>query len=212
MKIFDTLVSPILLYACEVIGFEKNDNIEKVHLQFLLKVRTTTPNYLVYGELGRFPLIINIKCRMLTYWNNLLSSDKLSSKFASLLFKLKAKDMQKDKWINFIKSTFDEIGLSFIFSDQLHVSTEWLKINAKQILCDQFVQKWNAELANTSRGLFYLSFKKEFIVEPYLLRLNLYQRSFITKLRLSNVKFPIETGRWKNIPRNSRICENVPWV
>jgi hypothetical protein len=46
LKIFDTLVSPILLYACEVIVFDKNDNIEKVHLQFLkniLRVRTTTP-------------------------------------------------------------------------------------------------------------------------------------------------------------------------
>jgi hypothetical protein len=32
-KIVDTLVSPVLLYACEVIGFDKNDNIEKVHLQ-----------------------------------------------------------------------------------------------------------------------------------------------------------------------------------
>ena len=53
LTIFDTLVSPIILHACEVIGFDKNDNIEKVHLQFLkniLRVRTTTPNYLVYGE------------------------------------------------------------------------------------------------------------------------------------------------------------------
>lgn len=32
LKIFDTLVSPILLYSCEVIGFDKNENIEKVHL------------------------------------------------------------------------------------------------------------------------------------------------------------------------------------
>ena len=50
LKIFDTLVSPILLYACEVIKFDKNDNIGKVHVQFLkniLRVRTTTPNYLV---------------------------------------------------------------------------------------------------------------------------------------------------------------------
>jgi hypothetical protein len=35
LKMFDTLVSPILLYACEVIEFDINDNIEKVHLQFL---------------------------------------------------------------------------------------------------------------------------------------------------------------------------------
>ena len=53
LKIVDALVSPILLYACEVIKFDKNDNIEKVHLQFLkniLRVRTITPNYLAYGE------------------------------------------------------------------------------------------------------------------------------------------------------------------
>jgi hypothetical protein len=57
-KIFDALVAPILLYGSEVLGFEKNDNIEKVHLQFLKKnlgVRITTPNFLVYGELGRYP-------------------------------------------------------------------------------------------------------------------------------------------------------------
>jgi hypothetical protein len=54
LKIVDALVSPILLYACEVIKFDKNDNIGKVHVQFLkniLRVRTTTPNYLVDGIL-----------------------------------------------------------------------------------------------------------------------------------------------------------------
>jgi hypothetical protein len=70
LKIFDALVAPTLLYGSEVLGFEKNDNIEKVHLQFLKKisrVRITTPNFLVYGELGRYPLIVNIKCRMLRF-------------------------------------------------------------------------------------------------------------------------------------------------
>jgi hypothetical protein len=41
----------------------KNENIEKVHFQFLKRivgVRVTTPNCLVYGELGRYPLDINI--------------------------------------------------------------------------------------------------------------------------------------------------------
>ena len=88
LKIFDTLVSPILLYACEVIGFDKNDNIEEVHLQFLkniLRVRTTTPNHLVYDELDRFPLVIDIKCRMLTFWNKLISSNKLSSNDSSFV-------------------------------------------------------------------------------------------------------------------------------
>jgi hypothetical protein len=74
LKIVDTLVSPILIYACEVNEFDKN----------ILRMRTTTPNYLVYGELGRFPLIIDMNCRTLTFWNKLISSNKLSSKIARL--------------------------------------------------------------------------------------------------------------------------------
>ena len=34
LKIVDTLVSSILLYVCEVIGFDKNDNIEKSIFSF----------------------------------------------------------------------------------------------------------------------------------------------------------------------------------
>jgi hypothetical protein len=46
LKILDALVAPILLYGCEILGIGNNDNIEKVHLQFLkriLNVRATTP-------------------------------------------------------------------------------------------------------------------------------------------------------------------------
>ena len=55
-----------------------------------------------------------------------------------------------------------------------------------------------------SRG--QLSFKSNFIIEPYLLRLKPIHRMFITKLRLSNITFPIETGGWRNIPRANRLC------
>ena len=34
LKLFDSLVSPILLYASEVWGFENKESIEKVHLQW----------------------------------------------------------------------------------------------------------------------------------------------------------------------------------
>jgi hypothetical protein len=40
------------------------------------------------------------------------------------------------KWIDFIKKTFDEIGLSFIFTNQLEINPNWIKVHAKQILCD----------------------------------------------------------------------------
>ena len=60
----DWTISPILLYASEVWGFENKESIEKVHLQFcknILKVRSATPNYMVYGELGRHPMEVMVK-------------------------------------------------------------------------------------------------------------------------------------------------------
>jgi hypothetical protein len=48
------MVEPILLYGCAIWGFENLKVLEQVHLMFckrILKVRSTTPNYMVYGEL-----------------------------------------------------------------------------------------------------------------------------------------------------------------
>ena len=41
----------------------------------------------------------------------------------------------------------------------------------------------------------------------YLTRLTEVHRKFITKLRVNNIKFPIETGRCRNINREDRICQ-----
>ena len=63
LDLFDKMVKPILLYGCEVWGFSNNDIIEKVHLKFcklLLHLKSSTPSYMIYGELGRYPLEKNI--------------------------------------------------------------------------------------------------------------------------------------------------------
>jgi hypothetical protein len=60
LKLLNSLVAPVLLYASEIWSFENKNSIERVHLQFcksILKVRNSTPKFLVYGELGRFPLV-----------------------------------------------------------------------------------------------------------------------------------------------------------
>ena len=71
LKLFDSIVLPILTYSCEVWGFENCAEIEKVHLRFckkILKVRQTTSNYMVYGKLGRYPLNIHSNVRMIGFW------------------------------------------------------------------------------------------------------------------------------------------------
>jgi hypothetical protein len=55
----------------------------------ILGVRTSTPNVMVYGELGRYPIELKIKIKMLCFWNKIVGNpDKLSGKIYRLLFKL----------------------------------------------------------------------------------------------------------------------------
>ena len=53
---------------------------------------------------------------------------------------------------------------------------------------------------------FYKVVKKDFKFEEYLIRLSKQDRVYITKLRTSNLKLPIETGRWNNIAKELRLC------
>ena len=71
------------------LGFGKNDIIERVHLKFcklLLRQKVSTPNFMVYGELGWYPLDIDIKVRMISYWCKLIQGKQ--SKLSTIQYKL----------------------------------------------------------------------------------------------------------------------------
>ena len=70
LDLFDKMVKPVLLYGCELCRYGNVDIIERVHLKFckmLLHMKSSTPSFMVYGELGRYPLPIDIKIRMVSY-------------------------------------------------------------------------------------------------------------------------------------------------
>ena len=121
LKLFDFMIAPILLYDSEIWGFENTNIIEKVHLKFckrILNIKSCTPNFMVYGELGRFPLEIDIKLRMLSFYSRMMKNEnKLSSIMFKLMYGLHRSGVCHFKWIEYVKSIFDSCGQSYIFTD-----------------------------------------------------------------------------------------------
>ncbi len=77
-QLFDSFVSAILSYGCEVWGHTKSKEMERIHLKFcktILGVKRSTSNVGVYGELGRYPLYISRYTRILKYWFKLIKTD-----------------------------------------------------------------------------------------------------------------------------------------
>ena len=123
LKLFDTTVLPILLYGSEVWGYSSLDLIEKLHLKFckiLLVVKKSTANVMVYGELGRLPLSVHVKSRMLNYWFHIVSTtdSKLSCILYKLMYNMHIKNQIEFKWIKFVEENLNHLGLSNIWTNQ----------------------------------------------------------------------------------------------
>ena len=76
-KLFDIMVGSVLNYSAEVWGNNEAKDIEILHTKFcrwILQVRKSTNLSGLYGELGRFPLIVYRKISMIRYWIKILSS------------------------------------------------------------------------------------------------------------------------------------------
>lgn len=208
------MVKPILLYGSEVWGFSKNIQcLEKVQLKFcklLLKLKASTPSYMVYGELGIFPLKIDIKVRTISYWTRLLSGKEIKLPYISykLLYKLFIDENYDNSWIKYVKHILDETGYSYIWTQQIFQNSDWLIAAIKNRLCEQFVQEWHSLLQNSPKALNYRLFKDTFEFEHYLNILEDKDIYSFCKFRTSNHKLPIETGRWNNIDRENRVCTN----
>ena len=68
-----------------------------------------------YGEIGRAPIDVVINVRMISFWNKLLTySQKLSSILYRIMYMLSQRENVNFKWINHIKSIFDNVGLNYL--------------------------------------------------------------------------------------------------
>ena len=63
--VLDTLVVPIIEYFCEIWGWMEGKELEQSHKKICKYIPATAANIAVYGELGKFPLVIRRKIRIL---------------------------------------------------------------------------------------------------------------------------------------------------
>ena len=73
LHLFNSMVVPIMMYGSEVWGYTDLKLIERLQLRFckiILKVKKSTPNSMVLGELGVYPIELYIKNRMLSFGLN----------------------------------------------------------------------------------------------------------------------------------------------
>ena len=101
IKLFNSVVKPIILYGCEIWSFSKNDSSRQISIE------KSTTSVMIRGETESYPMSCDITYRVLTFCLRLVQTTKSDKMFLS--------NKYSHPWISYVKSSLDNIGLSFIF-------------------------------------------------------------------------------------------------
>ena len=129
LSLLDKLVVPILLYCSEVWGIYNNRDIANLHLKFckiILGVKQTCDTS-VLGELGRYPLSLICKERVLKNWIKIMNNEN------SPMHRICIEQLNSNNekcWAYSVKKLIDNLGFSNIW-DNFDKNTNYLPYKTK---------------------------------------------------------------------------------
>lgn len=236
LKMFDQLVLPIMIYGCEIWAagdimkllklnvtstFENTyDKIpqEKLNVhfcKFLLGMSAKSCNIAALGELGRYPIFIKALTRMMKYYARIKNMPKNSLMGDALQDMEHRSGRGKHTWNKAVQNIMDCLGLDLEQTCKDIAKSEYTKKKTghriQNLLENRYLDFWEGQMSMQHGKLdLYACLKSKFGYENYLdeVKINSHQRA-LTKLRTSNHRLNVETGRYKRpyIARHERICE-----
>jgi hypothetical protein len=211
-QILDSMVSSILNYGSELWGFHPAEGIERLHYKFcklLLGVKRSTNNMAILGELSRFPFYIVRKFHIIKYWIKILSNKNSLLYRTYNLLRIDADsdiDYKGQNWASNVKQLLNLLGLNnlWIFQDTIVPIFNVIK----RRIIDQFLQSWHGTLLDSNKMNTYAQFKTDFTKEKYLdVIRETHLRRCLSQFRLSAHKLNIESYRFTNVDRDTRLCK-----
>ena len=213
-KIFDSKIQSVLLYSSEIWGLHILDSIERVHLMACkryLGMPSRTPNKMVYGELGRYPLFIAPHVRCIKYWFRLLymEQSRLPNQAYRMLVNLD--ENGKQCWATEVRELLCKTGFYFVWLQQGVGDVKSFLYVFKQRLLDMFTQERTSDIRDKERYEMYRSFKVMFGAEKYLSVIDIYCfRVALTQLRLGVLPINSNMYSYSDCPTNKNcvFCQN----
>ena len=197
---YDTYVSSIYNYSCQIWGFGDSVRTETVHINFcksILGLCHNVNNDCIYGELGRYPVSVKRKFLILKYWSKILDSNNLIIRQAyDMLTFIRGRN-----WAKKVKSLLESLGLGYYWLNQDVINENNFFSIVKQRLQDQFLQNWRA------REFFCNTMEDNFSEQYYLKVVPENLRPYLSKFRCTSHRLEIETGRYQKIARQNRLCK-----
>ena len=205
-KLYSNLVEPVMDYADAIWGYKSynaNNTVQHRAMRCFLGVGKYTAIPAMYGELYWKTPIMRHHLDMIRYFIRLVNMDQ-----SRLTYKVFRWDYDKPRigtWCHEIKTILNKHNIGHYYS--IIPAPRGVNISAilTQKLCDEQKALWD-----TSRHMPKVSnykVKDVFSVPRYVFQhLTRQERSALAKLYCGNLPLKVETGRYRNIPREQRLC------
>ena len=214
-KMFDVQIQPIVLYGSEVWGLQRIDVIEKVHTfacKRFLNVPLKTPNKMVYGDLGRYPLFVNSCIRAVKYWFKLLQMKENRLPKQAYHMQINMETNGKCCWASRLRDLLCKFGFGFVWLQKSVGNERAFLALLKERLCDDFKREWTTALNSSERFSLYASFKSNLLTENYFdfVKIKCFRDALI-KLRMGVL--PLNANRFRYAHENAlkilcNFCKN----
>ena len=122
---------------------------------------------MLYGELGRYPISISTKARMIGFYQRIINgkTDKISYKLYKILLAMHQHDLFHSKWRLSIRNILYESDKEQVWSNQedpLNISK-----TVKLKLTERYKNSWKESVFTSPKCLNYRIFKYTFGLEKY---------------------------------------------
>lgn len=207
--IFDMKVKPILLYGSEIWGFQRNDDLERVHVKvckMVLGVGRDVKNHIALGECGRFPVYVEVYTRIVKYWCRLLHMH--DSRYPKQCYQmLMLHDISGRKnWASQVRKLLCRHGFGFVWEMQSVGNVNMFISSFRDRLMDHFRQDWHDSLANYTE---YLDYHPEILRAEYVVNLEAYEhRRAICLLRCNRLPLNgVVSYTSSTVDRECKLCD-----
>ena len=101
---------------------------------------------MVYGELGAYPLFIDIQYRMVSFWAKLRDGghNDIATNLYKIIYRLSEQGKLKSKWLDHVKYIINSNGFGHVWNSPNEVNMKWFTGAFKRKLHDQYLQTWSS--------------------------------------------------------------------
>ena len=209
-KLYHSCVAPVMDYCAEVWSTKENSSCQAVQnkaLRIFLGVHRFAAIPGLHGDMCWTSVWDRHKLHKLRYWNRLIQMD--NTRLTKRVFLYDYHHIRRPttistwSWSSLLREIFSSIDMLEVFES---LSICDLEV-AKARLHNKDKDRWLRAVASKPKLRLYIQIKNEFETEFYVkLNLTRSERSYVSQLRLGILPIMVETGRFRNMQLEDRLC------